>query len=93
MASELTKIITATDPQVRDLPLETFCRKATKAALLAECEELERFRRSSDNLYERVRALFFLYAIHRYHLPLKMSDAGQGPRALRWLQPAPVPAI
>ena len=23
----------------------------------------------SDNLYERVRALFFLYAIHRFHLP------------------------
>ena len=28
-------------------------------------------RRASDNLYQRVRALFFLYAIHRFHLPLK----------------------
>jgi hypothetical protein len=39
--------------------------------LLAECTELETFRRRSENLYERVRALLFLYAIHRFHLPLK----------------------
>ena len=36
-----------------------------------ECTDLETFRRTSDNLYERVRALFFLYAIHRFHLPQK----------------------
>ena len=36
-----------------------------------ECASLDRFRRDSDNLYERVRALFFLYAIYRFHLPLK----------------------
>ena len=42
---------------------------ATLAELLAECAELERFRRRSDNLYERVRACFFLYAIYRFHLP------------------------
>jgi hypothetical protein len=35
---------------------------ATRAAL-------ERFRRASENLYHRVRALFFLYAIHRFYLP------------------------
>ena len=45
--------------------------KATLEELLAECEALDRFRRSSDNLYERVRALFFLYAIHRFHIPLR----------------------
>ena len=39
--------------------------------MLSEAEALDRFRRDSDNLYERVRALFFLYAIHRFHLPLK----------------------
>ena len=37
-----------------------------------------RFRRTSDNLYERVRALFFLYAIHRFHLPLKPGVAPRG---------------
>jgi hypothetical protein len=69
--SELVGIITARDPEIRNRPLEAFCREADPAGLLAECEALERFRRSSDNLYERVRAQFFLYAIHRFHLPGK----------------------
>src|SRR4051794_17854114 len=47
----------------------------TLAELLAECDALDRFRRTSDNLYERVRALFFLYAIHRFHVPLRAEAA------------------
>ena len=31
------------------------------------------FRRRSENIYERVRALFFLYALHRFHLPAKLG--------------------
>ena len=37
--------------------------------------QLDAFRRTSDNLYERVRALFFLYAIHRFHLPRQAGAA------------------
>ncbi len=48
-----------------------FARPTPSAQLLAEAAALERFRRESDNLYERVRAQFFLYAIHRFHLPYK----------------------
>ena len=59
--SELVRTITARDPELRNRPLEAFCRSADAAGLLAECEALERFRRSSDNLYERVREQFFLY--------------------------------
>lgn len=66
--STLTEIITATDPATRDRSLDAFCRGATLEALLAECAALERLRRSSANLYERVRALFFLAAIHRFYL-------------------------
>ncbi len=77
MRSELVKIITSRDPDIRDLSLDAFCRSASQATLLAECAELERFRRSSTNLYERVRALFFLYSIHRFHLPRKYG-AGEG---------------
>ncbi len=44
----------------------------------SECAALDAFRRESTNLYERVRALFFLYAIHRYHLPLKPGFPAQG---------------
>ncbi|MDQ1258159.1 MAG: hypothetical protein QG656_2768, partial [Candidatus Hydrogenedentes bacterium] len=36
--------------------------------LLDACEQLERFRRQSDNLYERVRATLFLYAAYRFYL-------------------------
>lgn len=69
--SRLRTIITAGDPAVRNQALDALCRSASLPELLAECADLDRFRRDCDNLYERVRALFFLYAIHRFHLPLK----------------------
>ncbi len=67
--SELVRIITAADAAERDRSLDAFARAASLPCLLAECQALDGFRRASDNLYERVRALFFLYAIHRFHLP------------------------
>ncbi len=73
--SRLVQIIASADPETRNRSLDAFCRTASLAELSAECEHLDTFRRHSDNLYERVRALFFLYAIHRFHLPLK---AGPG---------------
>ncbi len=73
MSSRLIDIITARDPEVRNRSLDAFCRTASLKELLDECAALEAFRRASDNLYERVRALFFLYAIHRFHLPDKLS--------------------
>src|SRR5438045_1320092 len=69
MAPRLRSVITSADAATRNTALETLCRSATLAELLAECRDLEKFRRESTNLYERVRALFFLYAIHRFHLP------------------------
>jgi UDP-N-acetylglucosamine pyrophosphorylase len=71
MTPRLRQIITATDPSERHQSLDSACRLASLGQLLAECEDLELFRRRSENLYERVRALFFLYAIHRFHLPLR----------------------
>src|SRR5437763_5247078 len=65
----LTGIISASDPAERNRSLDAACAQATLDELLAECDALDRFRRSSENLYQRVRALFFLYAIHRFHLP------------------------
>ena len=67
----LIEIITSDDPAVRDRSLDAYCRNATTAELQAQCAALETFRHTSDNLYERVRACFFLYAIHRFHLPAK----------------------
>jgi hypothetical protein len=69
--SELWSIITSSDSTIRNRPLDAFCRAASAEELLAECAALDRHRRASSNLYERVRALFFLYAVHRFHLPYK----------------------
>src|SRR5437763_16963454 len=76
--SQLLKIITATDPSLRDTALDAFARGASLESLLSECAALDDFRRRSPNLYERVRALFFLYAIHRFHLPLKPGVSAKG---------------
>jgi hypothetical protein len=71
MTGHLIAIITADDPQVRDQSLDAWCQTATLPHLLAACAELEHFRRESDNLYQRVRACFFLYAVYRFHLPAR----------------------
>ena len=47
-------------------------------ALIAACDKLDNFRRHSSNLYQRVRTLFFLSAIYRYHLPQKLPRGGDG---------------
>ena len=81
MSLGLIEIITSRDDAVRNRSLDEICRAATFPALLAECAALDAFRRQSDNLYERVRALFFLYAIHRFHLPerAELKAGGQIP--------------
>jgi len=66
--SRLIAVITSNGEE-RDLSLDALCRDLTIHELLAECDALDNFRRSCENLYPRVRALFFLYAIHRFHLP------------------------
>jgi hypothetical protein len=66
--SRFIGVITGEGEQ-RDLSLDALCQGLSLEALLAECQALDDFRRKSDNLYERVRAVFFLYAIHRFHIP------------------------
>ena len=67
--SQLCAIIIADDVLLRDTALESVCGKASYQTLLSEITALEEFRQQRTNLYERVRALFFLYAIHRFYLP------------------------
>ncbi|MSU33585.1 MAG: UTP--glucose-1-phosphate uridylyltransferase [Pedosphaera sp.] len=74
----LSGLITSSDPSVRNQPLEMACRGASASDLLNAAAELDLFRRNSDNLYERVRALFFLYALHRFHLPPLIATAAPG---------------
>lgn len=65
----LLEIIVSKDPAVRNRSLDEACSGMGASALLKAATELDAFRRAQQNLYERVRALFFLYAIHRFHLP------------------------
>src|SRR2546421_8252015 len=69
----LIGIITSTDPSVRNQSLDALCARLSLKALMEECIELDTFRRRSENLYERDRAPFFLYALHRFHLPAKLG--------------------
>ena len=72
--SRLVSIITASDPTLRDRSVDEACRGLDVAGLLEEATALDRFRRQAANLYERVRALFLLAAIHRYQLPALIPD-------------------
>ena len=67
--TSLIQLITSADPAVRNQSLGAAVAGASAEELRAQCDALDEFRRGSENLYERVRALFFLYAIHRFHLP------------------------
>ena len=78
MRGKLVQIITSEDAAIRDLSLDALCEEMELAELLGECEALDRFRRESSNLYERVRAGFFLYAIHRFHVPRKRGAGRKG---------------
>lgn len=84
--TDLIGIITANDSIRRDQSLEGACAGLSVDELWQQCAALEAFRARSENLYQRVRALFFLYAIHRFHLPQKLGAAshtgGYGSRSL-----------
>ncbi len=68
LGQELIATVTSPDPATRDRSVRALAAAAGPADRLAACEDLERFRRDSDNLYQRVRASLFLHAIHRYDL-------------------------
>ncbi|HVN77599.1 MAG TPA: UTP--glucose-1-phosphate uridylyltransferase, partial [Terriglobia bacterium] len=78
MNSRLIAIVTSEDAAVRNQSLEAVCRGLNLQELLEECGQLELFWRGSQNLYERVRALFLVYAIHRFYLPVALGRGGRG---------------
>lgn len=74
----LTDLITSKEETVRNTPLDAACAGLGLDDLLAQTRQLDTFRRQSDNLYERVRALLFLHAIHRFHLPALLIGKNNG---------------
>lgn len=76
--SHLINIICSSDPAIKNKSLDEFCKKATSDVLLNEAAALEHYRKEEPNLYSRVRALFFLYAIHRFYIPLQKNIGTEG---------------
>lgn len=79
----LLDIIGSEDSTIRDSSVDTWCADKSFSELLAAADELEAYRHEETNLYQRVRALFFLHVLHRYHLPLQeeLGSSGQVPYA------------
>ena len=73
--ARLSDLITSPDEAVRNQSLDAACARMSLGELLAEADALDDFRRQSDNLYQRVRALLFLHALHRFHLPARLAAA------------------
>jgi len=77
--SELTNIISSARPEIRNRSLDEFCAARVPRRPALRVPGPGSLPPSSDNLYERVRALFFLYAIHRFHVPLKPGARSTAP--------------
>lgn len=67
---QLVEIIISEDAVIRNTSLDSVCKGLNAKELVEECDELESFRKKSSSLYDKVRALFFLYAINRFYLPV-----------------------
>ena len=81
--NRLIEIICSDDDAVRDTALDSVCANLSMQELTEHLDALDAFWRQADNLYHRVRALFFLSAIHRFHMPrlFERSDSGHIPYA------------
>ncbi len=67
--NRLVQIIESEDDSIRNQSLDLVCADADFDRLIADTVALDKFWRGTENLYHRVRALFFLSSIHRFHLP------------------------
>lgn len=60
--------ITATDATTRNRSFFEISQKLSAKEMLAALRELDTFRKTTPNLYEKVRAILFLYAGYRFFL-------------------------
>ena len=73
----LLDIIQSKEEFIRHFSLMEWCRHASIDILLQQTRELHEFAmKPENNLYEKVRALFFLYAIHRFQFA-RTNEASQ----------------
>ncbi len=67
----LIETITHSDPALRNRSVSGLAAGAPVAEKIEACRQLEQFRRSASNLYERVRASLFLHSLYRYEIQEK----------------------
>jgi len=60
--------ITSKKPKLRNRSFFDLCKGKSANTLLGELAELEDFRKSTDSLYDRVRACLFLHGTYRFFL-------------------------
>lgn len=65
----LIETIVSEDDVTRNRSLDELCDNANMETLLLHADALDSFWRGAENLYHRVRCLFFLAGIYRHHLP------------------------
>jgi len=68
MPNELIETIVTEDNSLRNRSINYLLQNKNKDELLRFAEELEAFRKDSSNLYHKVRASLFLFAIYRFYL-------------------------
>src|SRR5207248_1971554 len=76
--SLLIETITSPDSTIRDRSIWKLISGASTHEILGAAEDLERFRQSAENLYERVRASMMLSAIYRYSIQESPEVADTG---------------
>ncbi len=78
MSNVLVETIVSEDEAVRHRSIDSLLHDKDRGQILKLAGELEAFRTSSDNLYHKVRASLFLFAIYRFHLMRDRKTPGQG---------------
>ena len=78
MPNALIETITSPDDSVRNRSIDMLLQEMDGRNLLQAAYELEDFRRSSGNLYHKVRASLFLFIIYRLHLGEKSNAPQHG---------------
>lgn len=78
MSNPLLDILRAQDSALRHRAVEVAVAGQPVDVLLRWADELDAYRRQETNLYQRVRAMFFLHALYRYHLPTALQTTTPG---------------
>ena len=87
--NRIIETITSERPEIRNRSVEELLEGESSQSLLDLAQELEAFLRECGNLYQRVRACFFLFAIYRFYIPASRTADFPGlmpPAAARQMQ-------